>query len=196
MAIVCPNKNHPDWKSLVNKVGEDEAYFLWNNYEGKVPLEVANNRRKSITELRKEIGIPYQINESNKPNILKKISNYNTKNQTSHSVNFNRVGQSQRLKVNLIVDFTPYSQQAREERAEMRSEEGKVFTEPIQDFTEQKESNLQEYNKVKKAETMEEVKAQMLKDFDSYYPQFKDLLSWEKEMFIDMMSEGEINTYC
>lgn len=200
MSIVCPAKSHPDWKSLVNKVGEDEAYFLWNNYDGKVPLEVANNRRKSITELRKEIGIPYQINESNKPNILKKISNYNTKNQTSHSVNFDRIGQSQRLKVNLIVDFTPYSQQAREERAKMRSEEGKVFTEPIQETKqvnkEQQEANLQEYNKVKKAETMEEVKAQMLKDFDSYYPQFKDLLSWEKEMFIDMMSEGEINTYC
>lgn len=65
-----------------------------------------------------------------------------------------------------------------------------------QEQLKQKESNLQEYNKVKKAETMEEVKAQMLKDFDSYYPQFKDLLSWEKEMFIDMMSEGEINTYC
>jgi hypothetical protein len=65
-----------------------------------------------------------------------------------------------------------------------------------QEQLKQKESNLQEYNKVKKAETMEEVKAQMLKDFDSYDPQFKDLLSWEKEMFIDMMSEGEINTYC
>jgi len=136
MAIVCPNKNHPDWGVLVNKVGIDEAYFLWNVYDGKVPLEVANNRRKSIIELRKEIGIPYQINESNKPNILKKISNYNTKNQTSHSVNFDKVGQSQRLKVNLIVDFTPYSQQAREERAEMRSEEGKVFTESVQSIKE------------------------------------------------------------
>ena len=35
--ITCPNKSLQDWKDLVSAVGENRAYFLWNEYEGSVP---------------------------------------------------------------------------------------------------------------------------------------------------------------
>ena len=34
----CPNKNLNEWKSLVAARGEDIAYYLWDKYEGDVPL--------------------------------------------------------------------------------------------------------------------------------------------------------------
>lgn len=187
--IKCPNINHPDWLSLVNKVGVDEAYFLWNAYDGIVPADVIKSRQKTITELRKEIGVPHQINASNRANIKKKVADYNTRNNTAHGVTFEQIGESQRLRTNLTVNYSPYNAQARQERAEMRSEEGKVFTEQI-------ETNLKEVNKIQPADSMEQAKAQLLRDFNNYFPQFSDLTTQERISFIDMMSEGEINIYC
>ena len=34
----CPNKNLNEWKSLVAARGEDVAFYLWDKYEGDVPL--------------------------------------------------------------------------------------------------------------------------------------------------------------
>lgn len=34
--ITCPNKALPEWKELVNKVGENRALLLWNSSEGQV----------------------------------------------------------------------------------------------------------------------------------------------------------------
>ena len=34
----CPNKNLDEWKSLVATKGEDVAYYLWDKYDGEVPL--------------------------------------------------------------------------------------------------------------------------------------------------------------
>lgn len=35
--IFCPNKNSKEFKELSSLVGENQAYFLWNKYEGNVP---------------------------------------------------------------------------------------------------------------------------------------------------------------
>lgn len=35
----CPNKNLDSWKSLVEKEGEDVAYYLWDKYKGEVPAD-------------------------------------------------------------------------------------------------------------------------------------------------------------
>ena len=35
MALTCPNKNHPDWKALVE--AQEFPYTLWNKYGGNVP---------------------------------------------------------------------------------------------------------------------------------------------------------------
>lgn len=37
--ISCPNKGSKDWSDLINKVGENKAYLLWNEYKGEVPDE-------------------------------------------------------------------------------------------------------------------------------------------------------------
>tara|TARA_R110000744_G_scaffold48591_6_gene106052 strand:+ start:7113 stop:12905 length:5793 start_codon:yes stop_codon:yes gene_type:complete len=42
MATTCPNTNLKEWKSLVESKGEDMAYFLWDQYDGKVPLDIIN----------------------------------------------------------------------------------------------------------------------------------------------------------
>lgn len=58
------------------------------------------------------------------------------------------------------------------------------------------ESNLKELNKVDNQEGVENLRESMLRDFNSYYPQYSDLAQWEKETMIDMMMEGELITYC
>lgn len=30
----CPNKNLPEWKELVKVVGENKAYYLWDQNKG------------------------------------------------------------------------------------------------------------------------------------------------------------------
>jgi len=35
----CPNINLESWKTLEASVGTDRAYYLWDKYDGKVPLE-------------------------------------------------------------------------------------------------------------------------------------------------------------
>ena len=37
MSVTCPNKSLPEWKTLVNSVGEDLAYTLWDLHKGNVP---------------------------------------------------------------------------------------------------------------------------------------------------------------
>jgi hypothetical protein len=38
--MFCPNPNSKEFKDLVEKVGEDEAYHLWDRFEGEVPKSV------------------------------------------------------------------------------------------------------------------------------------------------------------
>ena len=53
MSIVCPNKNTPEWKLLVNNVGEVKAYKLF----------IANNNEiPSLEEINK---IDYNLNRVN-----------------------------------------------------------------------------------------------------------------------------------
>ena len=37
MPLICPNTNHPDWKALVNKYGEDAAWKLYFENDQKIP---------------------------------------------------------------------------------------------------------------------------------------------------------------
>jgi hypothetical protein len=40
--MACPNINLESWKTLEASVGTDRAYYLWDKYDGKVPLEDYN----------------------------------------------------------------------------------------------------------------------------------------------------------
>jgi hypothetical protein len=68
----CPNKNLESWKNLVEAKGENLAYFLWDKYNGNVPLELStslesklvdgflkdfNINIKEYEDLKKDIGI-------------------------------------------------------------------------------------------------------------------------------------------
>ena len=35
----CPNTNLDSWKQLVEDKGEDAAYYLWDKYDGNIPVE-------------------------------------------------------------------------------------------------------------------------------------------------------------
>lgn len=54
MPITCPNKASKAWKELVNSVGENKAYGLWNEYDGNVPQEYYQSEataQGTITEI-------------------------------------------------------------------------------------------------------------------------------------------------
>lgn len=42
----CPNKNLPEWKELVEVVGENKAYYLWDQNKGN-GLDKASNGEDS-----------------------------------------------------------------------------------------------------------------------------------------------------
>lgn len=59
---ICPNINSPEWKELVKAQGEEQAYFLWNNFDGNVPgqytktVPVENNVGR-VKELIDKMGV-------------------------------------------------------------------------------------------------------------------------------------------
>ena len=65
MNIYCPNKNLPEWKELVEIVGENKAYYLWNQNKGELIL--------------KEIG-----EFSNTSDIIDLLINKNINNSTKY----------------------------------------------------------------------------------------------------------------
>lgn len=45
----CPNVNSKEFKDLVSKVGEDEAYYLWDKYEGNIPASETSSSVAEVT---------------------------------------------------------------------------------------------------------------------------------------------------
>ena len=59
---ICPNINSPQWKELVKAQGEEQAYFLWNNFDGSVPGEYTNtvpveSNLSKVKELIAKMGV-------------------------------------------------------------------------------------------------------------------------------------------
>lgn len=52
----CPNKNLNEWKSLVAAKGEDLAYYLWDKYDGNVPLSEYGDQTLKIDESLQKLG--------------------------------------------------------------------------------------------------------------------------------------------
>ena len=51
----CPNKNLNEWKSLVIARGEDVAFYLWDKYDGNVPLSEYKSETLDLTETIQEL---------------------------------------------------------------------------------------------------------------------------------------------
>lgn len=64
----CPNKNHPDWKELVNKLGENNAYLEYERNNLEIPnpsnfIELENKQGQSLEELFPEFVVREGIEE-------------------------------------------------------------------------------------------------------------------------------------
>ena len=65
MAVVCPNKSHPDWIKLEGRVGLVEAYRIYNRLDQNIPdfafstVEDVENYLRSIPEISFKDGIFY-----------------------------------------------------------------------------------------------------------------------------------------
>jgi hypothetical protein len=78
MAITCPNKSSKKWKDLVNIVGEEKSYVLWNEYDGNVPGSFYNKdillaESSEVTSNQSNI----KFSESNKLSDFVKDNNFN-----------------------------------------------------------------------------------------------------------------------
>jgi len=49
--IFCPNKNSKEFQELSSLVGENQAYFLWNEYKGEVPKSVYSNIKEGVENI-------------------------------------------------------------------------------------------------------------------------------------------------
>ena len=82
--MACPNKNHPSWKALVQKVGEYEAMSLFMRNEEKTPNIISDLKipRSGIASYQQKI------------NILGRLKKYNSKLGTKHRLNFVPTGET------------------------------------------------------------------------------------------------------
>lgn len=81
--MACPNKNHPTWKNLANRVGEYEAMSLF----------MRNNER--TPNIGRDLKIPNSgiVSYQQKINILGRLKRYNAKLGTRHRLNFVPTGE-------------------------------------------------------------------------------------------------------
>lgn len=96
--MMCPNKSSKEWIDLVEAVGETKAYYLWNKHDGEVPKSIYNKvfYSKSTEESRfkKSIGLKKEHFSDKLALINTKVKLYNKANGTSHSITWQRVGES------------------------------------------------------------------------------------------------------
>ena len=68
MAATCPNKNHPDWKDLVNKYGESLAFYAYDANGEDIPSfergtqlikEFLKQDKKALNQIEKQQNNPY-----------------------------------------------------------------------------------------------------------------------------------------
>jgi hypothetical protein len=77
MATTCPNTNLKEWKSLAESKGEDMAYFLWDQYDGKVPLDIINTVSDLSSTSESLINANFQLKGTERteasPQVLEKV---------------------------------------------------------------------------------------------------------------------------
>jgi hypothetical protein len=97
----CPVLSSVDWKLLRNQIGEDLAwrtYFTYDDYPATL---------MSTKDLKSELGIPNKSFENNLPKYYSNIKKYNAKHNTSHSIKHTKIGESQQIEIQLIVNYLP-----------------------------------------------------------------------------------------
>lgn len=121
----CPNKNLRAWIDL--EIAQPErSYQLWDEYKGNVPSKYYNVK-PLLDKVKKELKFRSPLFTSELILLKSRLKDYNTKNGTSHKLNITKIGESDRHKVDLYLDYTPVNEEMRREREAIRSEEGKSF---------------------------------------------------------------------
>ena len=88
----CPNKSHPDWVALENRVGEYTAMAMYRKNGAEIP----NVIRDLKLPAKAQTGSPVQEGISNQQwiNALKRLKQYNSKMGTAHILKNSQLGES------------------------------------------------------------------------------------------------------
>ena len=71
----CPNKSLNEWKSLVTARGEDVAFYLWDKYDGNVPLSEYKSETLDLTKTIQELE-DFKLYEDTDKLCVEGICNY------------------------------------------------------------------------------------------------------------------------
>jgi hypothetical protein len=102
-----------------------------NNNSKKIIEEYVNDFYepkidKTESDVKKEIRLYNEVNESNIPLILSRLKKYNQSLGTKHRIEFKQIGESQRYKSNLILNFNNIEDVKKEKEKQKRVEEARA----------------------------------------------------------------------
>ena len=116
----CPNKNVPEWKTMVKHVGEREAYRAYMAHNFTIPNAVPTSELKQHISL-----VRGPFSEQRKTNINRNIRRWNKENGTAHNIDWVPVTlTSSRAEINF--NYLPVNKEVQAERDRRRS--GKEYT--------------------------------------------------------------------
>lgn len=115
-AVLCPNKNVKEWNTMVNHVGEREAYRAYMAHNYTIPNAISQESLKKQIGLSKPPYLPADI-----ITVLENIDRFNSANGTSHTVTFKRIGEKNSYLASLKLDYLPKSLQAKMARDQKQS---------------------------------------------------------------------------
>jgi len=101
-----------------------------NNNSKKIIEEYVNDFHepkadKTESDVKKEIRLGDEVNESNIPLILSRLKKYNQSSGTKHRIEFEQIGETQRYKPKLILNFNNIEDIKKEKEKEKRIEEAR-----------------------------------------------------------------------
>jgi hypothetical protein len=102
-----------------------------NNNSKKIIEEYVNDFYepkidKTESDVKKELRLYNEVNESNIPLILSRLKKYNQSSGTKHRIEFKKIGESQRYKSNLILNFNNIEDVKKEKEKQKRVEEARA----------------------------------------------------------------------
>jgi|AntDeeMinimDraft_5_1070356.scaffolds.fasta_scaffold11471_2 hypothetical protein len=103
--------------------------------------------------------------------------------------------------IDVTLEVSPEVKEARQIQKKDAERTGEEYTdqylfEEQQQKVQTTQNNLKQINKVKETQSLEEIKRDLINNFNNYFPSYSSLSRMEKEMFVEMMSAGELQIIC
>lgn len=125
------------------------------------------------------------------------VERFNTKAakevETSEEYYRSRTSTEGRLE---MLDDVYMARKKQQEMQERREQESKKLQESIAPTKPTKETEPRNKQELRKVEDMDFAKSELLTNFEKYFPAYENFNMQERQDFIDMMSEGQIEIYC